>query len=123
MLLEYDTPEAAAFAVDKLSGFEYPIGEPIILKPEFGWYVYSLIHLFPICKLLIAMILLRRKQGSGYGSKPPYNERKRAYEGNSYRPCAGEDNMTYSNYQKIANLTEALEEATSIIKAHGLSSG
>ncbi len=40
MFLEYETPEAAAFAVDRLSGFEYPIGEPVMLKPEFGWYVH-----------------------------------------------------------------------------------
>lgn len=39
MLLEYDTPEAASFAVERLSGFEYPIGEPIMLKPENGWYI------------------------------------------------------------------------------------
>ncbi|KAK7604547.1 hypothetical protein V9T40_005733 [Parthenolecanium corni] len=37
MWLEYDTPEAAAFAVDRLNGFEYPIGEPIMLKPDTDW--------------------------------------------------------------------------------------
>ena len=39
MLLEYSTPEAASFAVEKLNGFEYPINEPIMMKPEKGWLV------------------------------------------------------------------------------------
>jgi len=43
MLLEYTSPEAAAFAVEKLNGFEYPINEPIMMKPETGWFVLVLI--------------------------------------------------------------------------------
>lgn len=54
-------------------------------------------------------------------SKYAYRERKRSYSGNPIQ--TSEKNTGFSNYKNIANLTNVLEEATSIFKAHNLAAG
>lgn len=34
-MVEYNSPSAANYALDKLHGFEYPLGKKIIVKPEY----------------------------------------------------------------------------------------
>lgn len=38
LLVEYDSPKAAKYAMTKLNGFEYPVGEPLMLKPDYDEY-------------------------------------------------------------------------------------
>ena len=120
MLLEYSTPEAASFAVEKLNGFEYPINEPIMMKPEKGWLV-SLIA----CKVAKEyfypyMCIVLRKQSSA-PMADSLGERKRGYSTMSSR-STGND-LDYHASDKLALITSALEEATSIMKSHGLVPG
>lgn len=41
LLVEYDSPKAAKYAMTKLNGFEYPVGEPLMLKPDYDEYKYA----------------------------------------------------------------------------------
>ncbi|XP_022187410.1 RNA-binding protein 45 [Nilaparvata lugens] len=90
-VVQYSCPQSAAYALQKLNGFEYPPGNPLVVKPE-----------------------------NDCNSSPPFynSDSHGPYHSMLVKSdeCAPGGPMS----SEIATLTKALSEATQIIKAAGL---
>lgn len=93
LVVQYSSPQSAAYALEKLNGFEYPPGHRLVLKPELD--------------LVPTSFHKSDSQGSFHNILGKTGQ--------------GEDgSVGPSMSNEIATLTKALSEATQIIKAAGL---
>uniref|UniRef100_A0A1B6D106 RRM domain-containing protein n=1 Tax=Clastoptera arizonana TaxID=38151 RepID=A0A1B6D106_9HEMI len=96
VLVRYETHQAASFAMEKLNGFEYPLGKRIIVKPDI------------------------EDIGEGsrmHGSVVPGKRDSMGFAAHNRRPLSVQAPQYTA---EILSLTKALAAATDVIKAAGL---
>jgi len=103
----YSSPQAAAYAKEKLHGFEYPPGQRLIVKPELN--VHS------------DLPLPHPSRGSSMGRNPYAGASSPRLPSSVAPPPAAARNSGLQT--DLATLAETIAQATSIIQAAGLTQG